>query len=82
MGVKFKFQLLDPDGLDIFFSAAPTGQNSPELIIRFIDSCIQCTICGTISGDQTLQFLGTLVMRVHSREQFMTFLISVSLSEL
>jgi hypothetical protein len=24
-----------------FFSAAPTASNSPELIIRFIDSCIQ-----------------------------------------
>ena len=27
-----------------FFSAAPTAQNSPELNIRFIDSCIQWSV--------------------------------------
>ena len=33
-----------------FFSVAPTAQNSPELNIHFIDSCIQIMICSTTSG--------------------------------
>ena len=32
-----------------YFSAAPTAQNSPELIICFIDSCIQWSVV-PISG--------------------------------
>jgi hypothetical protein len=34
-----------------FLSAAPTAQNSPELNIRFIDSCIQWSVVLYISGD-------------------------------
>ena len=35
--------------LEFFISTAPTAQNSPELNIRFIDSCIQM-ISGTYLG--------------------------------
>ena len=34
----------------IFFSAAPTAQNSPELIIRFIDSCITWSVVPYLGG--------------------------------
>ena len=37
-----------------FFSAAPTVQNSPELNIRFIDSCIQWSVVLYLGLDSTI----------------------------
>jgi hypothetical protein len=34
--------------LEVFFSAAPTAQNSPELHFRFIDSFIQPSLVGSL----------------------------------
>ena len=39
---------------EVFFSAAPTAQNSPELHIRFIDSPIQSSVLKSVHTSESL----------------------------
>ena len=40
---------------EVFFSAAPTAQNSPELHFRFINSFIQPTRVESLAKDHSVQ---------------------------
>ena len=43
--------------LGVFFSAAPTAQNSPKLHFRFINYFIQPSLLGSLNLNKTLNLL-------------------------
>ena len=57
----------------MFFSAAPTAQNSPELHFRFINFSIHPSISCRISD-----FFRYETIKIHAREFFMVNILSIS----